>query len=40
LLVQSAMDAVRKWRYKPMVVNGTHVEVDTTVDVIFSLNTS
>ena len=38
LLVQSALDAVRKWRYKPTLVNGEPVEVDTTIDVVFSLN--
>jgi TonB family protein len=38
LLAQSAMEAVRKWRYKPMIVNGEKVEVDTTIDVIFALN--
>jgi protein TonB len=38
LLVQSALDAVRQWRYKPTLLNGDPVEVDTTIDVIFSLN--
>jgi TonB family protein len=37
LLVQSAMDAVKKWTYKPLVLNGAPVEVVTTVDVNFSL---
>jgi protein TonB len=37
LLVQSALDAVRQWRYKPTLLNGEPVEVVTTVDVIFSL---
>jgi TonB family protein len=37
LLIQSAMDAVRKWRYAPTILNGQPVEVDTTVDVIFIL---
>jgi protein TonB len=37
LLVQSAMDAVKKWTYKPMVLNGAPVEVVTTIDVNFSL---
>ncbi len=35
LLVQAALDAVRKWRYQPTLLNGAPVEVDTTVDVIF-----
>ena len=38
LLVQSALDAVRQWRYRPTQLNGEAVEVDTTIDVIFSLN--
>lgn len=38
LLVQSALDAVKQWRYQPTLLNGEPVEVDTTVDVIFSLN--
>jgi TonB family protein len=38
LLVQSAMDAVKKWTYKPMVLNGAPVQVVTTIDVNFSLS--
>lgn len=38
LLVQAALDAVRQWRYQPTTLNGEPVEVDTTIDVIFSLN--
>jgi TonB family protein len=37
LLVQSAMDAVKKWTYRPMVLNGAPVQVVTTIDVNFSL---
>jgi TonB family protein len=37
LLVQSALDAVRKWRFLPTTVNGQPVEVDTTIDVIYAL---
>jgi protein TonB len=37
LLVQSALDAVRQWRYQPTLLNGEPVEVDTTVTVVFSL---
>lgn len=37
LLIKSALDAVRKWRYAPTMLNGRPVEVDTTIDVIFSL---
>jgi TonB family protein len=38
LLVQSALDAVRKWKYQPTQLDGEAVEVDTTIDVIFALN--
>ena len=38
LLVQSALDAVRKWKYQPTQLDGETVEVDTTIDVIFALN--
>lgn len=37
LLMKSAMDAVKEWRYKPTTLNGEAVEVDTTIDVVFSL---
>jgi len=38
LLQQAALDAVRQWRYQPTLLNGEPVDVDTTIDVIFSLN--
>ena len=38
LLVQSAMDAVRQWQYKPTMLNGEPVEVSTEIDVNFTLN--
>jgi TonB family protein len=38
LLVQSAMDAVQQWVYRPAILNGAPVEVVTTVDVNFSLS--
>jgi len=37
LLMKSAMDAVREWVYKPTLLNGEAVEVDTTVTVVFEL---
>ncbi len=37
LLTQSAMDAVRKWKYSPTTLNGNPVEVDTTIQVIYTL---
>ena len=38
LLIPAAMEAVKTWRYKPTLLNTEPVEVDTTIDVIFSLN--
>jgi periplasmic protein TonB len=38
LLNQAAIDAVKQWRYKPYILNGDPVEVDTTVTVNFSLS--
>jgi len=38
MLVPSAITAVRQWRYKPYLLNGQPVEVETTITVIFSLN--
>ncbi len=34
-LMNSAVKAVLQWRYKPTLVNGVAVEVDTTVSVVF-----
>jgi TonB family protein len=36
-LQQSALDAVRQWTYKPFLLNGAPVEVETTISVIYSL---
>ena len=36
-LQQSALDAVRQWRYKPFLLNGAPIEVKTTINVIYSL---
>jgi TonB family protein len=35
LLATSAVDAVRRWRYQQTMLNGTPVEVDTVIDVVF-----
>ena len=32
-----ALDAVRRWRYRPYLLNGVPVEVKTTINVVFSL---
>lgn len=37
LLQQAAIDAVKTWRYRPYMLNGQAVEVETTVNVIFKL---
>jgi hypothetical protein len=31
------MDAVKKWKYSPTTLNGSPVEVDTTIQVIYIL---
>ena len=38
LLVQSAKEAVRSWKYEPYLTNGNAVEVETTISVDFRLN--
>ena len=38
LLIQSAVDAVRQWKYRPTLLNGEPVEVVTTVTVKFSFS--
>jgi protein TonB len=37
MLQQAALDAVKQWRYKPYLLNNEPVEVETTVNVIFTL---
>ena len=37
LLMRAAMDAVHEWRYSPTLLNGEPVEVDTTIQVVFTL---
>ena len=38
MLVPAAIAAVRQWRYKPYLLNGQPVEVETQITVIFSLS--
>ncbi|HUA16777.1 MAG TPA: TonB family protein [Verrucomicrobiae bacterium] len=38
MLVPAAIAAVREWRYKPYLLNGQPVEVETTITVIFQLS--
>jgi protein TonB len=37
MLVPSAIAAVKQWRYKPYLLNGNPVEVETSITVIFTL---
>jgi TonB family protein len=37
-LAQASLDAVKQWRYSPMMLLGQPVEVDTNIDVTFALN--
>jgi protein TonB len=37
-LTKAAMEAVRQWRYRPYLLNGEPVEVETTITVNFNLN--
>jgi TonB family protein len=39
-LAHSAVDAVNQWRYTPTLLNGEPIEVDTTITVIYSLDSS
>jgi periplasmic protein TonB len=38
LFVQSALSAVREWRYRPTVLDGQPIEVDTHITVVYTLN--
>ncbi|HLY92289.1 MAG TPA: TonB family protein [Candidatus Angelobacter sp.] len=38
MLVEAAINAVRQWQYKPYMLSGEPVEVETTVSVNFHLN--
>ncbi|HLJ28663.1 MAG TPA: TonB family protein [Candidatus Angelobacter sp.] len=37
ILIQAAMDAVRQWRYRPYMLSGEPVEVETTITVKFHM---
>jgi len=37
MFYQSALDAVRQWRYTPTVLNGQVMEVDTYITVIYNI---
>jgi len=38
LLVRSALDAVGQWRYRPTLLNGSPVEVETVITVVYTLS--
>jgi protein TonB len=40
ILAQAALDAVRQWRYKPYMVDGEPVEVDSRITINFTLSAS
>jgi protein TonB len=38
LFYRSALDAVRQWRYRPTVLNGEPVEIDSFITVIYDID--
>lgn len=38
MLAPAAIDAVKQWKYKPYLLNGKPVDVDTQVTVNFTLS--
>jgi len=38
MLAQAALDAVKQWKYKPYLLNGNAVDVETQVEVNFTLS--
>ena len=36
-LQRSSLDAVRDWKYKPYLLNGEPIEVETTINVVYQL---
>jgi periplasmic protein TonB len=37
ILVKAAVDAVKKWKYRPYILKGEPVDVDTTIKIQFHL---
>jgi len=37
LLSPAAIEAVQQWRYEPWQLNGQPIDMDTTIDLVFSL---
>ncbi len=40
ILTQAAIDAVKQWRYKPYMIDGEAVEVDSRITINFTLSAS
>jgi protein TonB len=40
MLVTAAVEAVKQWKYRPYLLNGQPVEVQTQVQVLFNLGTT
>ena len=40
ILAQAAIDAVKQWRYKPYMIDGEPVEVDSRITINFNLSAS
>jgi protein TonB len=38
MLVPAAIEAVRQWRFRPFLLNGEPVEVETTITLTFQLS--
>jgi protein TonB len=38
ILAQAAIDAVRQWRYKPYLIDGEPVEIDSRITINFTLS--
>jgi periplasmic protein TonB len=38
LLIPAALDAVRQWQYRPYILNGKPIEVETQITVNFTLS--
>jgi protein TonB len=40
ILAQAAMDAVKQWRYKPYMIDGEPIEVDSRITINFTFSAS
>jgi protein TonB len=37
MLARSAMDAVLRWKYRPYLLNGEPVEIETQISIVFKV---